>query len=125
MAFAVIDGTIAAAQIVKAGGQSNQFLMADGTTKTAAIIEVADEYTLTTGVGGVFLTAGKTSFALTQGPSSKSKVKMYINGIRISNTAYSWDGTDLTYNPANNGNKQLTTEDRVQFDYYTEYVVIN
>ncbi len=30
-----------------------------------------------------------------------SKVKMYLNGISISNTVYSWTGTTLTYVPAN------------------------
>ena len=42
---------------------------------------------------------------------------MYINGIRISNTAYSWTGTTLTYTPANNGNYTLSASDRVQMDY--------
>ena len=47
-----------------------------------------------------------------------NRIKMYVNGIRISNTAYSWTGTTLTYIPANNGNNSLTTSDRVQFDYF-------
>jgi len=43
---------------------------------------------------------------------------MYINGIRISNTAYSFTGTTLTYNAANNGTYALVAGDRIQFDYY-------
>src|SRR6185312_2528802 len=62
--------------------------------------------------------AAQTSFTLTQTPSTHSKVKMYINGIRISNTAYTWSGSTLTYVPGNNGSYTLTASDRVQFDYF-------
>ena len=75
---------------------------------TATLQEVTDEFSAT---------SGQTSFTLTQTPSSLSKLKMYINGIRISNTAYSWTGTTLTYTPANNGNYTLSASDRVQMDY--------
>jgi hypothetical protein len=77
---------------------------ADGAT----LQEVTDEFTAS---------SGQTSFTLTQTPSSLSKIKMYINGIRISNTAYSWTGTTLTYTSANNGNYTLSASDRVQMDY--------
>ena len=94
------------------GGTSSQFLKADGsldaTTYLTAVVEVADEFSTS---------AAQTSFTLTQTPSTNSKVKMYINGIRISNTAYSVTGTTLTYVPANNGSYSLTASDRVQFDY--------
>ena len=43
---------------------------------------------------------------------------MYINGIRVSNTAYSVVGTTLTYDSAFNGSYVLSVGDRVQFDYY-------
>jgi hypothetical protein len=43
---------------------------------------------------------------------------MYINGIRISNTAYGVSGATLTYTEANNGSYALTANDRVQFDYF-------
>jgi hypothetical protein len=43
---------------------------------------------------------------------------MYINGLRISNTAYSISGTTLTYIASNNGGNVLMANDRVQFDYY-------
>ena len=78
------------------------------TNLPSTVNEVADEFTAS---------SGQTSFTLTQTPSSLSKIKMYINGIRISNTAYSWTGTTLTYTPANNGNYSLSANDRVQMDY--------
>jgi len=94
------------------GGTSSQFLKADGSldanTYLTAIIEVADEFTAT---------VSQTSFTLTQSPSTNSKVKMYINGVRISNTAYSVTGATLTYNPANNGAYAIVAGDRIQFDY--------
>ena len=74
----------------------------------ATLQEVTDEFTAS---------SGQTSFTLTQAPSSLSKVKMYINGIRISNTSYSWTSSTLTYTPANNGNYTLSANDRVQMDY--------
>jgi len=80
------------------------------TASTApGVREVADEFTAI---------ASQTSFTLTQTPSANSKVKMYINGIRISNTAYTESGSTLTYNPANNGAYTLVTGDRIQMDYY-------
>ena len=75
----------------------------------ASVREVADEFSAT---------SNQTSFTLTQTPSANSKVKMYINGIRISNTAYSWSGTTLTYTSSNNGDYDITVSDRIQFDYF-------
>ncbi len=74
-----------------------------------AIREVADEFTAT---------AAQALFTLSQPPGANSKVKMYINGIRISSTAYTVSGAVLTYAPANNGNYVLSANDRIQFDYY-------
>ncbi|MGE5943857.1 MAG: hypothetical protein ACM31G_05915 [Flavobacteriales bacterium] len=104
-------GAITGTSIVKAGGTSSQYLMADGSvsTGTAPVREVADEFSAT---------ASQTNFTLTQTPSTNSKVKMFVNGIRISNNAYSVSGTTLTYNPANNGGYSLTANDRIQFDFY-------
>jgi len=79
------------------------------TGTNANVREVADEYTATT---------AQTAFTLTQTPSANSKVKMFINGIRISNTAYTNTGTALTYIPANNGSYALVIGDRIEFDYY-------
>jgi hypothetical protein len=83
--------------------------------KQDAIQEVSDE----TGVNGISVTTlSQTVFTLSQIPSPKSKVKMYINGIRISNKAYTWSGTTLTYTPSSNGNYAIQVNDRVQFDYF-------
>ena len=43
---------------------------------------------------------------------------MYINGVRITNSAYTISGNALTYIPANNGSYALMVGDRIQFDYY-------
>lgn len=100
-------------QIKITGGTSSQFLKADGsidaTLYLTAIVEIADEFNAL---------VSQTNFTLTQTPSTNSKVKMYINGIRISNTAYNVSGTTLTYVPANNGSYIITAGDRIQFDYY-------
>jgi hypothetical protein len=70
--------------------------------------EAADEFTAT---------ASQTIFTLTQIPKVSSKVKAYINGIRISNSAYSIIGNSVTYFPSNNGSYSLKEGDRIQFDY--------
>jgi carbonic anhydrase/acetyltransferase-like protein (isoleucine patch superfamily) len=105
------SGTITANSYIKSGGTSGQYLMADGSVSsgTAAITDATDEFTAT---------ISQTDFTLTQTPSANSKVKMYVNGIRISNTAYSVSGNTLTYNPSNNGSYSLTATDRIQFDYF-------
>jgi hypothetical protein len=107
------SGVVTGNTIVKTGGTASQFLKADGSvdgnTYLTAIREVADEY---------IAILAQTNFTLTQIPSPNSKVKMYINGIRISNTAYNVSGTTLTYNSANNGSNTLTAGDRIQLDYY-------
>ena len=78
-------------------------------TLALAVREVADEF---------IATAIQTSFTLSQIPSLNSKVKMYVNGVRISNTAYNVVGTTLVYIPANNGSYALSINDRIQFDYF-------
>jgi ribosomal protein S25 len=88
---------------------SNGTSWISSTPSVSLIREVANEFTATT---------AQTSFTLTQTPSVNSKVKMYINGVRISNTAYSVSGVTLTYNGTYNGAYSLTTGDRIQFDYY-------
>jgi hypothetical protein len=101
--------------VMLANGSANQVLQSNGTTlaptwATVSVVrEAADEFTAT---------AAQTSFTLIQTPSVNSKVKMYINGIRISNSAYTLSGTKVTYVPANNGTYALTAGDRIQF-YYT------
>jgi hypothetical protein len=95
-----------------ADGSSGQVLTTNGSGTVSfsyPITDATDEFTAT---------ASQTSFTLTHTPSARSKVKMYINGIRISNTAYSVSGTTLTYTASNNGSYSLTVSDRIQFDYF-------
>ena len=118
------QGTTADAALPKAGGAmtgaitttstfDGRDIAADGALLDAVVAsgyrEVADEFAPDSD--------GDTSFTLTQIPGSNSKVKMYINGIRISNTAYTLSGNSLTYIPSNNGSYSLITTDRIQFDY--------
>jgi hypothetical protein len=114
----VVSGTLTAGAVTypSTHGTNGQVLTTSGsgtltwsTSSSALVREVANEFTAT---------IGQTSFTLTQTPSVNSRVKMYINGIRISNTAYSISGTTVTYVPANNGNNALSSGDRIQFDYY-------
>ena len=74
----------------------------------AAVREAADEFTAS---------AGQTTFVLSQVTAAGSKIKMFINGVRISNAAYGNSGTSLTYNSSNNGTYTLEAGDRIQFDY--------
>jgi hypothetical protein len=119
-----VVGNITASGTIRAGaitypsthGTNGQVLTTSGsgtltwTTSSSGLVrEVANELTATT---------NQTSFTLTQTPSANSRVKMFINGVRISNTAYSVSGTTVTYIPANNGNNSLSSGDRIQFDYY-------
>jgi len=60
---------------------------------------------------------GQTTFTLKHIPSETSNLKMYINGVRISNSACSNSGTTLTYVPAINGTYFLIAGDRIQVDY--------
>ena len=107
--------TAGAITIPNIDGTANQVLKTDGlgtlswTTPSSGVTDVTDEFISTT---------SQTSFTLTQTPPSNSKVKMFINGVRISNAAYSWSGTTLTYVPVNNGGTSLINTDRVQFDYF-------
>jgi hypothetical protein len=98
----IVDGTEGAGKVLTSD--------ADGLASwQAGIREVADEFSAT---------ANQTTFTLTQAPSTNSKVKMYINGIRISNSAYPIAGNTLTYDPAENGMYTLLESDRIQFDYF-------
>ena len=94
--------------IVKGNGASAVTAAVNG-TDFSLVREIADEFSAT---------AGQTVFTLTQTKSANSKLKMFINGVRISNTAYTLVGTTLTYTPASNASYALTLNDRIQFDYY-------
>ena len=111
------SGTITAGTITypKTDGVSGQALITNGSgtlgwgAAGTIVREVTDEVTAT---------SSQASFTLTQTPSANSKVKMFVNGIRISNTAYSYTGAALTYNATNNGNYAFSSGDRIQFDYF-------
>jgi hypothetical protein len=114
--------TTAEAGAIEFDGTNLYFTNASNVRQTIATVssaipqDVIDEFSSAAGVTGT-LTASKTTFALSQIPNSKSKVKMLINGIFISTTAYSLSGSTITYNPTNNGSKAIATTDRVQFFY--------
>ena len=61
---------------------------------------------------------GQTIFSLSHIPSSSTLVRMYINGVLISQSANTKSGTTVTYIPANNGDYSLIAGDRIQFYYY-------
>lgn len=71
--------------------------------------ESTDEYTAG---------ASQTSFTLTYSPSTTGSIKMYINGVRISNSACSNSGTTVTYVPSKNSSYSLMAGDRIQIDYF-------
>ncbi len=94
-------------------GISGQFLSTTGSgtltwTSSSSVSIFTDEPSS--------ITAGQTSFTLTNTPLS-GRVWMYINGTRISKNAYSVTGTTVTYVPSNNNSYALIVGDRIQFDY--------
>ena len=112
-----VNGTVETVLLKITGGPpavgkvltSDEAGLASWAVAAVSVTEVDDEFTAT---------ASQTTFTLSQVPSANSKVKMYVNGIRISNTAYSWSGTTLTYISSNNGDYDITVSDRIQFDYF-------
>ncbi|TBH71437.1 hypothetical protein [Aquirufa antheringensis] len=97
---------------------------------TSALRDGFDETTATGSTGNlVAVTAGQTNFTLTQTPTATTKLKMYVNGILISQNAYSYKTTSaftttataptpfLAYVTANNGSYVIALGDRIQFVY--------
>jgi hypothetical protein len=111
----IIYGTSGGSGTRLAKGSDNQVLTlvnglpAWSTASGVSLPQDANEESLST--------LAQTSFTLGHTPVSTSKVKMYINGIRISNSAYSISGTTVSYNAVNNGAYDLALNDRIQFDY--------
>jgi hypothetical protein len=101
-------GAITISGMVKGNGTSVMTAAVQG-TDFSLVREVADEYTAT---------IGQTAFVLTQTKSSNALLKLYINGVRISKTAFSLSGTTFTYIPANNDTYTLIAGDRIQIDYF-------
>jgi hypothetical protein len=110
---AITGTTLTGTSFVKFGGSSSEYLMADGSV-SAVVRDVDDEILVTT--------EAQTSFTLSQIPSMNSKVKMYINGIRISKNAYTYTTTSgiatVTYTASANGTYSVKAGDRIQFDYF-------
>jgi hypothetical protein len=110
--------TVGAVTYPNADGAADQVLTAhangvpswENAAGGSTVYEMDDEFTAA---------AGDTSFTLNTPPAITSKVKMYINGIRISHTAYSLSDATLTYDPSFNGNYALVAGDRIQFEYTT------
>jgi hypothetical protein len=94
--------------LVKGNGSSAMSVAING-TDFSLVREVSDEYTAN---------VGQTVFALTQTKSANTLMRLYINGVRISKTAFSLSGTTFTYLPANNETYALIAGDRIQIDYY-------
>ena len=101
--------TLTSNGILKGNGTSGINIATNG-TDYSLVREVEDQIIATT--------LNESIFTLSSTPNVNSVVKMYINGIRVSNTAYSVVGTTLTYDSAFNGSYVLSVGDRVQFDYY-------
>ena len=96
-------------------------IAADGALLDAVVAsgyrEGSDEYS----VNATNPIDNQLTFDLSNIPAANITVKMYINGIRISNYATSWiinGGTaEVSYDPAKNGNYNILSTDRIQFDY--------
>ncbi len=97
---------------------------------TSALRDGYDETTATGSTGNlVAVTAGQMNFTLTQTPTATTKLKMYVNGILISQNAYSYKTSSafstnatlptpfLAYVTANNGSYVIALGDRIQFVY--------
>ncbi|MDI5889263.1 hypothetical protein, partial [Flavobacterium yafengii] len=59
----------------------------------------------------------QSTFVMSKTPSVKSKVKMFINGLRVRNSAYSVSGNTVTLDTLILG-FTLLLNDRIQFDYF-------
>ncbi|MHA8089895.1 hypothetical protein U8593_06310 [Aquirufa antheringensis] len=113
-----------------ATGQVLSLTSAGVASWTSALRDGFDETTATGSTGNlVAVTAGQTNFTLTQTPTATTKLKMYVNGILISQNAYSYKTTSaftttataptpfLAYVTANNGSYVIALGDRIQFVY--------
>jgi hypothetical protein len=100
-------------------------------TTAEAVREVFDE-TASNGSLGTLIatTAAQTNFTLGQTPHSLSKLRMFVNGILISQNAYTYQTTSsfnsttttptryLSYVNTYNGTYAISAGDRIQFLYY-------
>ncbi|MBP5710323.1 MAG: hypothetical protein J6W84_05035, partial [Bacteroidales bacterium] len=68
-------------------------------------------------------TANQTEFTLASEPSANYLVKMFINGVLVgdndgTDAVITVSGTTVTYIPANNGNKEIETTDKIVIYYF-------
>ena len=135
-------GTISLTGVLKGNGTSPLTAATEG-TDYSFVREVNDETTVTsaqytTSSGILSLTTSVVSavFTLTRTPNAQSKIKVYINGVRISKDAFRYNTNDVAgtgagagiasatptiyigYIAVNNGSYKLSTGDRIQIDYY-------
>ena len=101
-------GSTSLTGIIKGNGSTNMTAAING-TDFSLVRDVTDEFTAN---------VGQTAFILTQTKSTNAALKLFINGVRISKTAFSLTGTSFTYIPANNEAYTLMAGDRIQIDYY-------
>ena len=98
----------------KTNGGTNVTITGDGTEASPYVVnatvpqQAIDEFTAD---------AGQTSFTLAATPSNLSKVKLYINGVRIDKDALTVTDKILTYKPESNGSYILMVNDNVIIDY--------
>lgn len=79
-------------------------------TISASLREESVEYTVQVD--------GETSFELSHNPAQTTLVRMYINGVLISQSASALSNVTMTYYASFNGDYNLTIGDRIQFYYY-------
>lgn len=101
-------------------GSAGQVLLTSATAGTLvwgspapAVTEFTDEHNAIPTTENIYY------FSDSKVASSSCVVKMYINGVRISNSAcvINVNRTFITYTPAQNGNYVIKATDRVQLDY--------
>jgi hypothetical protein len=106
-------------------------LTSSGVASWTSVLKDGFDETASNGSAGTMTTttAGQTNFTLTQAPHSTSRLKMYINGILISQNAYAYKtsssfATDATvptsylaYINTKNGTYLIAVGDRIQFVY--------
>jgi hypothetical protein len=109
---------------VVAPGASGNVLTSNGSTWSSTALSIpaavrlnSDEFTATAAQTVFTFTTTSSTTGAVQTPLSKPY--MYINGIRIKNSAFTWTtgATAVTYNPANNNSYTLVAGDRITFDY--------
>jgi hypothetical protein len=99
-------------------GTSISITNSSGAITIAAVVRMnSDEFTAAAAQTVFTFTTTSSTTGAVQTPLSKPY--MYINGIRIKNSAFTWTtgATAVTYVPANNNSYTLFAGDRITFDY--------